>query len=248
MVTTENLYSVSGIYCAVHRETLMCYIGSSANIGKRIPVHLSSAKRGDRTCFYRALKDLKPESFDFELIEKCEKNNLHDRERFWIAFYGSASIHGFNTIANPSPVVTGVTPSKLTRERRRLAMLGHPTSEETRMKIRIKHLGMKHTPESRAKMSASHLGVPTGPHSPETRRKISISNTGKTHTEESNARNRAWHTGRTLSEAHKMKIANASRGKKHTPEAKLKISIARLGIAAKKKLASQSQLECSLTA
>ncbi len=46
LTTGENLLHVSGIYCAIHRESGNCYVGSSINIHGRSRAKLSASTKG----------------------------------------------------------------------------------------------------------------------------------------------------------------------------------------------------------
>jgi hypothetical protein len=35
------------------------------------------------------------ENFSFEIIEKCNRENLNEKEKYWISFYKSQE-HGYN--------------------------------------------------------------------------------------------------------------------------------------------------------
>lgn len=157
----EYMNGISGVYCAIHRASGMCYVGSSVNIGVRYWSHLGSAKRGSMVLFHRALREFGTDAFDFEILEECEKAELLNRERFYIALMGAASMNGFNVREKPAAVY-GVTPTAATRERQRAAKLGKPLSEEHKERLRSAPRKCKKTlsPEHRAKLSLAHKTSP----------------------------------------------------------------------------------------
>jgi group I intron endonuclease len=170
MISTENLKGKSGVYCAIHRDSLKCYVGSSHNIGGRRRTHLSLARSGSSKNFHCAIRRHGRESFDFEVLEFCPKAQLTDRETFWIRFYQSAGLKGFNTlsIANVAPATKH---SEATRARLREASLN--MSQETREKIRKASLGRIISQETREKIREALKNRP--PISEETRAKMKVS-------------------------------------------------------------------------
>jgi group I intron endonuclease len=109
-------------------------------------------------------------------------------------------------------------------------------TKEMRAKLIAANTGRKASPETRAKMAESakgnksHLGKK---HSDETKAKLSAMFKGKTATEEVKARMSAAKTGVPLSEEHKAKISarmmgnKITLGRKHSEEAKKKLSISK---------------------
>ena len=210
MITTgENLRKVSGIYCAIHRKTGKCYVGSSVNIHRRYGDHIHEAKRGSRNCFHKALINLGLDAFDFEILELCKKDKLLDRERFYIVLLNSASIHGFNIRSKPIANY-GVQISDSTRERMRQNRIGKTHSSEARSKIGDANRSRVFTPEIRDKIGNSSKGRV---HSDETKRKISEATKGRLKTIETRIKMSAWK--RTAEQIEK--CAKAKRGTKRTP-------------------------------
>src|SRR3954467_9292559 len=116
----KKLRGTSGIYALIHKPSLGIYIGSSVNIGVRIKAHINSAKRTDGYYVHKSLSRLGVDSFDLELIERCEQPRLLEREYFWIVFYNAVSLGGFNTCKKPKATY-GNTFSELSRQRMSLA-------------------------------------------------------------------------------------------------------------------------------
>lgn len=147
----------SGVYVFLHRASGMVYVGSAVNMKKRYNEYLFKARTDGETIFYRALREFGIDSFDFEVIQECPKEQLLERERFWIAFFGSATVDGFNTRTNP--IATYDTKiSEATRARMRAAKVGHAPSFEARSKGGKAHKGKKKSPESVAKVAAALRG------------------------------------------------------------------------------------------
>ena len=96
----ENLGTqsrVCGVYCFIHRDSGRCYVGSSIDIYSRRKVHICNSRNSGVTCFNNAMRKYGVEAFDFEIIERCLPEMRFDREEFWIKFYDSAGVNGFNT-------------------------------------------------------------------------------------------------------------------------------------------------------
>lgn len=87
-----------GVYKITNIRTQKVYIGQSTDIANRWTGHIKSAfglEGVADSIFQRALKSEGVDNFTFEVIEKCEKSELRDKERFWINFYES-NIYGYN--------------------------------------------------------------------------------------------------------------------------------------------------------
>lgn len=84
------------MYCGIYKiENLITghvYIGQSVNITSRWAAH----KRADDDFpIHRAIKKYGIENFDFSIIEECPKEQLNDREIYWINYYDSFK-NGYN--------------------------------------------------------------------------------------------------------------------------------------------------------
>lgn len=88
-----------GIYKITNLQTNQCYIGQSVDLRNRLRDHIKAGLgiSSSNNRFYTEMKALGPEAFMYEIIEECEKEQLNERERFWIKFYKSMD-WGFNTL------------------------------------------------------------------------------------------------------------------------------------------------------
>lgn len=94
-----------GVYKITNINTNKIYIGQSTDIANRWSGHIKSAFGLDGVAdsiFQRALKADGIDNFTFEVIEKCDKSELRERERFWIGFYES-NIYGYNMRSEVNP-------------------------------------------------------------------------------------------------------------------------------------------------
>ena len=177
-VNLPNYRHVCGIYCFIHLDSGMCYIGQSVKVLGRIRNHIATA--GKKPWFFsKKLAEIGIEGFDIELIEECSQEDLVERESFWILFYNSASINGFNTIKNPTKSPFGFQHTELHSQRTIAALTGHLVSEETRKRISLAQIEKKVSLETRAKQSASQRKRVT---SQKTKEKIRVLMTGRKHT------------------------------------------------------------------
>lgn len=90
-------YKIHGIYFIKNIVTNKYYVGSSLNIQKRFYQYLFLLKRG--RCHSPKLQNSFNKhgetSFEFGLVESCEKDELRMKERYWIDFYNSVN-NGYN--------------------------------------------------------------------------------------------------------------------------------------------------------
>lgn len=89
---------VCGIYKVTNIQTKECYIGKSNHIGTRWTGHIKSACGLDGVAdsmFQRALKKYGIDQFTFEVIEEVPKENLTEREKYYITLYDTTKF-GYN--------------------------------------------------------------------------------------------------------------------------------------------------------
>lgn len=208
-IDTINLKS--GIYCAIHRDSLRCYVGSSVDMGRRRRTHILDAKKGSLNCFHKALRKFGEDAFDFEVLEYCDKYSLVEREAFWIKFLNSASIKGFNTDKNPnSNYDYGASYSDATRQRLREAATGRKVPQEVRDKISASMKGRKKAPEHVQKVQEALIN-----------RAIALGNRNENPTPK---RDKSLPYKKVLTEQHKESLRKVNLGRKHSEETKKKIS------------------------
>ena len=84
----NNVYS--GIYKITNIENEMCYVGQAVNIADRWKQHIKrgiGAETPTKNKLYPAMQKYGVENFTFEIIEKCDKNLLNEREDYWQEFF-----------------------------------------------------------------------------------------------------------------------------------------------------------------
>ncbi len=193
IATGENLRGVSGIYAAIHRDSGMCYVGSSVNIGTRLNAHLRAAEKGSPFYFHKAIRLLGAESFDFEVLERCNTDAIRRREQFYIVLMDAASIDGFNTMTTTAATY-GHAMSDATKARLSALNKGRKFTEAHKTKIRMAKRNI--SPETRARLSESHKNP-----SLELRARMSQRSKGRKHSAETKAKISAAVMGTKLSEA-----------------------------------------------
>ena len=86
-----------GIYKITNIETNKCYIGQSVDLRNRLRDHIKAGLgiSSSNNRFYTEMKKEGPEAFMYEILEECNKEQLNEKERFWINFYSSTN-WGYN--------------------------------------------------------------------------------------------------------------------------------------------------------
>ena len=94
----EKPKAISGIYRVYNKNTNRNYIGQSIDIHKRWAQHKNNLiKQKEHSIWMLDWVQHGPESFEWEIIEECEKKSLNEREEHWINHYDSRSIlTGYN--------------------------------------------------------------------------------------------------------------------------------------------------------
>lgn len=86
-----------GIYKITNKINEHCYIGQSINIEERWREHrnsINTIESWDRS-IYQAIRKYGLENFSWEIIEKCSKDELDEKEIYWINYYNSYK-NGYN--------------------------------------------------------------------------------------------------------------------------------------------------------
>lgn len=89
---------VCGIYKITSLDSGMAYIGQSVDIKSRFADHLKSGLDCGPTTnkLYQAMKKYQPCNFLFEILEEVPRNQLNEREKYYIDFYCTQEV-GMNT-------------------------------------------------------------------------------------------------------------------------------------------------------
>ena len=91
--------TVCGIYKITNKATGEVYIGQSVDIATRWKNHVKCGLGIDASAtntLYNNMQSTGVWNFTFELLQKCERSKLNEKERFWIDMYSSNKV-GLNT-------------------------------------------------------------------------------------------------------------------------------------------------------
>ncbi len=96
--------TVCGIYKITNQLNNMCYIGQSVDLDKRWKDHAKcglgvDTPQGNK--LYAAMQKDGLYNFSFELLEKCSKEELNEKEKYYIELYQSKD-YGYNTTGGNS--------------------------------------------------------------------------------------------------------------------------------------------------
>lgn len=85
---------VCAIYKITHIESQKAYIGQTTNIKDRWRTHLKRGLGIDTPTtnkFYQSMIELKPWNFTWEILQICTKEELNEKEKYWIEFFQTNS-------------------------------------------------------------------------------------------------------------------------------------------------------------
>lgn len=91
--------SVTGIYKITNTQTKECYIGQAVDIGARWAEHCKCGLGIDTPAgnkLYKAMQEYGLYNFSFEILEKCTKEQLNEKEKYYIGLYQSYEF-GYNS-------------------------------------------------------------------------------------------------------------------------------------------------------
>lgn len=90
---------ISGIYKITNQKTQQCYIGQALDIAKRWKEHAKCGLGIDtpqNNKLYQSIQEYGLTNFSFELLEKCSREQLNEKEKYYINLYQSYE-YGFNS-------------------------------------------------------------------------------------------------------------------------------------------------------
>lgn len=151
-----------GIYRITNKINGKSYIGQSVDIEERFKHH----KKYRRTCeynkiLYKAIKKYGIENFSFEIIDICKKEELDEKEIYYIEKYGTFK-NGYN-MTKGGEGLGGYVFSRKSIEKRAKSVKNYykkySRSQESREKVRnsLKKYYNEH-PEAREKIGKSSRG------------------------------------------------------------------------------------------
>ena len=100
----------SGIYKITDCENKKCYIGRSTSVRKRLQEHIKSSIGIENIASQRIHEVMREKglwNFRFELLEECTKDQLGEREKYYIDFFDSQTL-GYNQVSGSAYKDKGV--------------------------------------------------------------------------------------------------------------------------------------------
>ena len=92
--------TVTGIYKITNIITGECYIGQATDIASRWSEHAKCGLGIDTPAgnkLYKAMQEYGLQSFSWELLEKCDRAELNEKEKYYISLYDSVN-YGYNIL------------------------------------------------------------------------------------------------------------------------------------------------------
>lgn len=88
-----------GIYYFKNKINGKYYVGQSVNLGRRYSRHKRFSNKeqhpSSETKLYRAFRKYGFDNFEYKILEECERDELNEREKFYIEKYDSV-FNGYN--------------------------------------------------------------------------------------------------------------------------------------------------------
>jgi len=144
-------HALSGIYIITNLINFKIYVGSSVHISNRIKAHKKKLKLGEHPNKHlqSAYNQLGFGSFSFDSIEFCSKENLLEREAYWIKLTDCTKPElGYNKRKIPNSNL-GLKFSEETKKKQSLSGLGKhsskraPLTNEMKLRLSLAHKGLK---------------------------------------------------------------------------------------------------------
>jgi group I intron endonuclease len=145
-----------GIYLLRNSLNGKVYVGQSVQIEIRFLQHKRSAKRGDKSHLYDAIRKYGDKAFTCEVLEECEPELFDEKESHWMLVHDCRNPErGYNFMpAGQNGRIMDAKMRAILSEKSR----GYKQTPEAIEKIRIAATGKTHTPETKAKISAANKG------------------------------------------------------------------------------------------
>ena len=169
------------VYRVYKKDNQKSYIGITMNIIERIGKHRRSNVKN--MVIHHAIRKYGWNAFDWEILERCIKENLMYRERIYIAMFDTYKGFGYNQTNGGEHILFGENNPLFGRTGKDHHRYGIPHTDEVKRKISIANTGNKHSDETKRKMSESRTGEKNNfygkSHTLETRRKLSKALSGE---------------------------------------------------------------------
>lgn len=187
---------ISGIYLIRNNINLKIYIGSTVSFKKRFNEHRKRLNSDihENNLLQNSWNKYKENNFEFFILEECKKENLVEREQYYIDLFKSYKRHlGFNLAQKAG------------------SCLGIKRSDEFKKKCSLRHKGKILSTEHKKRLTNSRKGKTNS-----LEHNKRISELGKTRicTKESRLKMSLAKKGKPLTEKHKLQLSIARIGNK----------------------------------
>lgn len=181
---------MTGIYAIINIKNGKRYIGQAISINNRIAGHFKRLNAGKHHCAHLqlAFQKYSKESFIHSVLEECTKENLTDREQYWMDYYRDRGIYNTAPAAGSN---RGIKFSAEVKAKMAAKLIGRPVSEETRAQMSRSRMGWEPSDETKMKMSVAKRSM-----SAETKAKMSAAHMGVKLPESTKANMRKAHEGK----------------------------------------------------
>lgn len=119
-----------GIYTIKNLVNNKLYIGSSSRLNRRYSEHKIDLNKNKHCNIFlqRAWDKYGQHNFVFEIVEYCDKNQLLEREEYWINYFSSyKKENGYNICIKPKSGRLGIKSRQETIEKIRQSLIGKST-------------------------------------------------------------------------------------------------------------------------
>jgi group I intron endonuclease len=165
-----------GIYALYNIQNNKIYVGSSINMYKRVRRHFSDLKKEKHYNKHltRAYKKYKDTIIPVVLEIVDNKQNLIEREQYWIDYFESYKTKNGYNICIIADRLTGIF--RTDEEKKYLSIIntGRKHTEESKQKMSESRKGIQYSEETINKMKESHIGKNLSEESKEKLRNINI--------------------------------------------------------------------------
>lgn len=158
----KGIYSKTGIYCIINTISWKMYIGKGLNIRKRWNCHEGklNKKEHDNNHLQKAWLKYGRDNFKLLIIEACKKEELIEKEIFYISFYDTTNPElGYN-MTNGGDGLLGYKHKKETIKKMSRAAKGRtiPMEQVQKRKETIANWTDEQKEAHHVNMSNSHVG------------------------------------------------------------------------------------------
>lgn len=241
---------IIAIYSITNVKNGKIYVGSTKDFNKRYYLHLLSLRNNKHYNLYlqRAFNKDGENSFSYGLLEKCNNENLIEREEYYIKKLKACDIkfgYNMNPRGDRPPSWKNKKHKEETKEKIKQWNKGKKISDYVKKRASETHKGKKISEEQKLFLKENFKGE-KNPMYGKRPYDIWLEKYGK---DEADKKLKNWkekisirNTGRITSEETKLKISKSNTGKKQSKEAVEKIKLNRIG----KKASEETRIKLSL--